>query len=83
MAEIKLNARGHLEVTFEKGWTVTFPPTIHGLKVLVRMLEHRQLGSEKLAEPGALTQAQIDHLIRLKEIGRPLGIKVDLKKYGL
>ena len=82
-ALLSLTAKGHLLVEFEKGWRVTFPPTVAGVKVLVRMLEHRQLGSHRLAEPGALTQAQINDLIRLKEIGRPLGIKVDLKKFGL
>ena len=86
MPQLSLTPKGHLLVQFEHGHSVVFPPTLPALRVLVRMLEIRQFGHRKVAEPGALTQAQIDDALRLSAIAKviPKGkVKISLKDLGL
>lgn len=58
--QISLSPYGNLRVEDDGRYSAEIPATPAGLTYLKSMLLSRQLGSVKLGQPGAPTQAQID-----------------------
>ena len=61
--QISLSPYGELLLTNDHNYSVVIPATVAGLTYLKAILLSRQLGSTKLGQSGAPTQAQVDAMV--------------------
>lgn len=69
--KITLNHDGRICAETISGHTVLVPPNGAGMQGLLTLLSGEASGAIKLGQPGALTQAQLDEIIKLWENDRP------------
>jgi hypothetical protein len=61
--DISISAYGNLLLSDGDSYSVEIPATVAGLTYLKSMLLSRKLGSVKLGQTGAPTQAQVDAMV--------------------